>query len=485
MVFLKSPAPAYSSAYTYMAPRVMEYGAGPYSHSSYKAGGYYSKTHSDMAAHASEIVPVVAASSVRYGDRISPNQVSSSAQQAAVPSPRPIHRHRINRNRGNLGRPKAEYSQPPVSNTPPPAAAPLPAEDYTYQAPQYEPEVSKPQVETMKIAIIPMKASELADLAGQTNSAELSKQSTSQADKSLPENLLNYIRQVQEARIQGSTDSIANTASEQAKPVESSASALPLNEAIESNTGEKWRTVENTTSISTGTEAVHPVLAGQPIAVLTQLRPQTSSFNIEHQHNHLTPSSPSSSLSAISSPIQSQWQQNMPPVAAPIVHSHGQHQPSEYVYRPPELKVIRNLPRWNPKEEQEQVRSKPTPVIVPLQQSSLKPQVSHSQVVSEPANRPSAGPPQQSQFIYSVSHQNYPQLGAPYLSSADRYPNLDNFGLTSFRISQQPNKPNYTSSPSLATSASLQSAKWIKPEKQSVPKSKFLNNFGNRLSSLF
>ena len=439
-----------------------------YSHSG-KAGGHYSshKSHSDVVGHASELVPIVASSSLRYGERIT--APGAGAPQPALVS-RPIHRHRTHRNR-NSNLSKVEYSPPSTTPT-------SIADDYAYQPPQssYEPDVNSPQVESMKIAIIPVKASDFSDLNEQSQSqAQLPpKQSF---DSALPENLLNYIRQMQGLTQPDKSQNNANPTSQSAT---SSEQVQPSNESFDQNNFDKWQPKENLTEMSVSSK---PVTSHETVPLLTHLPPQKNSINIEHQQNY-SPNIVSSHQASISAtPIQNQWQQNF---ATPIQASKPiQYQASDYVYRPPELKVMRNLPRYNPKLEEYRPRVN-TPVIAPLRQSfsSQVPSnsISDSQLNTAPIQ------PQKSQFLYSVSHSSNP----PYtFSGANQYLNSDNFGLTAFHQSQlkqqiPTNKSGNYLSPSLTAAASVESAKWIKPPNgEKTGKSKFFNNFGHRLSQLF
>src|SRR5699024_10585263 len=112
---------------------------------------------------------------------------------------------------------------------------------------------------------------------------------------------------------------------------------------------DKWQPKEKLNEVVASPPS-QPLTTPESVPLLTHLPPQRDSFSIEHQHSsQSTSSSLPIATSPIATPIQTQWQQNFPASIAPSKPVH--YQPSDYVYRPPELKVMRNLPRYNPNLE--------------------------------------------------------------------------------------------------------------------------------------
>lgn len=430
-----------------------------------------SKSQHDYVSHASEIVPIVAESSLRYGERILPTGAAAHAPAQAPVSAqplRPIHRHRTQRTRVVV-RPKmqssVEYYQP-AETTPAPPPAPI-VEDYSYPASAYEPEVNHPQVES--IAMEPVK-SEFTELAEPVASQQVKPSS----DRGLPENLLNYIRQMQGQVIPEKSQSDLN---QEAQLSGQSKSALPASESHESDKEPPKPEIQ-----SDGGALVSPTPYKEPesIPLLTQLPIQQSSIKIDHQ-NTIPSSFPT---------IHSQWQQSFSSVHSPSAPT--QYQASDYVYRPPELKVMRNLPRY--KEPLPQLLPQTPSLVSPLRHSFVNP--SNSKKTSQSVAKDPSTAPQHSQFVYSVSHAHSQpnfSFSAPgsfpsvYQSS---YPSSDNFGLTNFQRQSQL-KSHQTSQPAtylpsgLNAAASMESSQWIKPSEKAGAKSKFLNTFGHRLSHFF
>lgn len=453
VVYIKAPAPPvpYSSAYSYSPMMESHSHVYPQYIRPPKPSSMYSspKMQHDFVGHASELVPVIAESTLpRYGERIVPGGQSAARPPAAVRAAQPVHRQRTQRTRVVVRpRPQSnvEYYEP-VSTTPAPAPpTPAPVLSEYYNTP-YEPE--------------PVNKTEIHDQDSSYAEALPAKQSSESA---LPENLLNYIRQVQGLTDKGQNQNAGQSG--QFSPV--SETVQPTSELGESgNNGDKWRVIKSNTTEST------------PITV-AQLPPQQSSISIQHQHS-VAPTRYSQPSTAITTPIQSQWQQNYHSVG---VSSPSHYQASDYVYRPPELKVMTNMPRYNPTLDQP--RSTVKPIISPLRQS-FGLHDSHSNQATQSFSNSAPVSLQPTQFLYTVTHDNPANTPFSY-SSPSQYSNLNNFGLNAFRQSQL--KPNQSSKPStylpsLSASASVESAKWIKPAEKGT-KSKFFNNFGHRLSQIF
>ena len=477
VVYLKAPPPV-SSAYSYSSPMMESYShvvpryvrpPKPSSLYSPSKMHHHHHHHHDIVGHASELVPVVAeASAPRYGERIVPG--AQPAPPAGRPAKPIVNRQRVPHRTRVVVRPRTqsnvEYYQPTPTTQPPPpppsSSAPI---DNDYYKSPYEPEVSKPQVDS--IAAVPMKH-ELTDQ--DIAQAETPKQPL---ESGLPENLLKYIRQVQ-----GLTEKGQNEASGQLSPPVSDAVQPTSDSADSENGSDKWRIIGSNSS-----DSVPLKPSGQPesTAGIAQLPPQQSAISIQHQQ-HVSSIVSSRPVTPITSPIQNHWQQNFHSVG---VSSPNQYPASEYVYRPPELKVMTNLPRYNPKLDQ--VRSAVNkPIISPLRQSFLSHDSSSNQATQSFTNSAPVSL-QPTQFLYTVTHNNPPSTPFSSYSPPNQYPNLENFGLTSFRQSQlKPNQSAKPSSylPSLSASASVESAKWIKPAEKGH-KSKFFNNFGHRLSQIF
>lgn len=469
-------APHRSPAYTYMhhsAP--MEYGGGHHG----AHGGHYSRKHSysekgypDLTSQASDDVPVFAASSLRYGDRISAKPTSANVGGPTPTVVKPIHRHRVNRNRGgnaSARQPIPDYytSTPTTTTPPPPPPQSQPAshvvEDYSYQTP-YEPDVGKHQMDSVNIAMIPIKSSEFTEITENNNSNK-----QSENDGSLPQNLINYIRQVQDQASQSQSNG-GYVRDDDGRQSDSNGDESSNNNDKDNSKSNNMNT--NVLTVLSGSEpSISPMLVKLP---------PLSSIAIEHETNQ------------VNRPLQTQWQINRPTNTI-VSNMSPPHQTNEYVYRPPELKVIRT--RYNPKAMAEQnrlIQAQTKPNIPSIPQS-----VSNSFGLTS-INSPisSSGPsvtnvstkPHHTQFIYSVTHQATPFGGdtfPSYQSIGGRYPNSDNFGLNAFHQSQQQqmSKPNYRTSP-LLPSASSQTNKWLKPNEK-IKSSKFFNNLGNRFSQLF
>lgn len=425
-----------------------------------------SKSQHDYVSHASEIVPIVAESSLRYGERILPKGAAAPAQTPVSAQPsRPIHRHRTQRTRVVV-RPKmqssVEYYQP-SETTPAPPPVPI-LEDFSYPASAYEPEVSRPQVES--IAMDPVK-SEFTDLAEPVASQQVKPSS----ERVLPENLLNYIRQMQGKVIPEKGD-----LNQETQLSGNSKSALPASESHESDKEQPKPEIQ-----SDGDALVSSTPSKEPesIPLLTQLPIQQSSIKIDHQ-NTIPSSFPA---------IQSQWQQSFSSVYSPS--APAKYQASDYVYRPPELKVMRNLPRY--KEPLPQLLPQTPSLVSPLGHSFVNP--SNSKKTSQSVAKGTATAPQHSQFVYSVSHaHSQPNFSFPAPGSfpsvyQSSYPSSDNFGLSNFRQSQlkshQASQPAPYLPSGLNAAASIESSQWIKPSEKAGAKSKFLNTFGHRLSHFF
>lgn len=445
VVYIKAPAPPkpYSSAYSY-SPMMESYS---HEYPRYvrppKASNIFSspKMHHDFVGHASELVPVIAESAPRYGERIVPGAQSAPRSPPTARPAQPIHRQRAQRTRVVV-RPRTqsnvEYYEPMSTPPPPPPPTPAPVLSEYYSSP-YEPE--------------PVNKTEIPDQDSNYAETLPSKQPSESA---LPENLLKYIRQVQGLTEKGQNPDASQSG--QFSPI--SETAPPTSEA--GDAVDKWRVINSNTTEST------------PMTI-AQLPPQQNSISISHQHNI-----PSSVYSQPSTPIQSQWQQNYHSVG---ISSPAQYQASDYVYKPPELKVMTNMPRYNPTLDQPRSTVKPS---ISLLRQSFGSHDSHSNQATQSFTNSAPVQFTPTQFLYTVTHNNPSSTPFSY-SPPSQYSNLNNFGLNAFRQSQlKPNQSSKPSSylPSLSASASVESAKWIKPSEKGT-KSKFFNNFGHRLSQIF
>lgn len=459
VTYIKAPAPpmAYSSAYSYSPMMELHSHVYPRYVRPPRPSSMYSspKSHHDFVGHASELVPVIAESAPRYGERIVAGGTSPARPPPAVRPAQAAHRQRAQRTRV-VARPRTqsnvEYYEARSTSPapPPPTPAPVLSEYYS----PYEPE--------------PVNKTELPDQDNSYVEALPPKQSSEGA---LPENLLKYIRQVQGLTEKGQNNEASQNGQFSAVPE----TAQPTSEASEAGSnGDKWRVVGSNTTEST------------PMSI-AQLPPQQSSINIQHQQT-VAPTGYSQPSSPLSTPIQSQWQQNYPTLRQNYQHSVGNSNPShyqasDYVYKPPELKVMTNMPRYNPTLDQPRSTVKPS---ISLLRQSFASHDGHSNQATQSFTNSAPVSFQPTQFLYTVTHDNPSNPPFSY-SSPSQYSNLNDFGLNAFRQSQvkpiQSSKPS-TYLPSLSASASVESAKWIKPLEKGT-KSKFFNNFGHRLSHIF
>lgn len=412
MSYVSAPAPA--PVYYPSGPTPYEYGPKePYPYGGVSSGG----GGGDYSGHASDVAPVMSGdqhpsastTNLRYGDRINPNRPANGEQSDRSNRPiRIVQRVRI--------------------RTRPPTSSPE-TEPNNHYEPSEEIDSQNPPDNTVKIAFVPIKQSDLEELSYHAQSGD---SDAPQTDYALPESLVNYIKLVQKTKLDDQPTSDGQSSSDQSKP-----------DSEQPPTDEPIRELPSPPPT--------PIQIDEPIS--SPLRP-IPSFTYE------TKPSPvdfgTSTPPSISALWETQFQQLRPYQQQQPAQQHQgpiQFNPTEYKYgRTPELKVMRNLPRYH---EPELPKNGFQGGALGGVQTGVSP----------------SGRPQHTQFLYQVSHQNPPLPPMqPPPTQFITLPVFENFGLESYQEMEK-QKP----------AASNTYFTWLKPNGR---KFRFWDGFAKRLSKL-
>lgn len=404
-----------SKVYHSSRPHSYEHGSSYENKYRQYGGKQQQQYYNDQKGYASDIMPVMSSSdqsftSLRYGDRITSNRVQPTSSSSQSNSPTRLNQ-RVRVRTRTISRPVPQ-PQPPMMELPP------------LNSYQPEPPITRsPQYNLAKIAFVPIKQSDIDDISSQAYQNQQSGGSSeSPSDYSLPESLVNYIKEVQKTQPREPNDS------EKPKSPEQTGSLEPAVTVISSN--------ENINQPSTFTE-------------------QPSLDQVNHNSISNQDYNPSSTLPPS---IQNSWESYFANQPAQPQYT-AQYNPSEYQYKPPELKVMTNLPRY---QEPEQPLNKPSGVFRLNNMTPYKPQ-------TVPAG---VSQPHVTQFLYQVSHSDTTLPTHQLSSQFGNYPTYENFGLETYRQREK-----------MRTSPSNTVETWIRPNH--TTKSSLWSGFRKRVAKLF